>query len=203
MSLISIHSHVFWHSGPVGRDIGLALSFPIGCMIAHGLKGQWEANQSIEAYINSLLDTYCSRMVKAGKNPTEMAYILRNVVGWCGVYMYMALYVLKVQDTFPIESAENKMRHRDAVGILGLKLMRLAYDTNFVPEFIGMVEIRELFDSIRMDEVNSARMLFASMGRKMPRRKSSTLRTSSRRLSDTEIIYLSEKRLSTSSEDEW
>ena len=193
---------MFLHSGPVGHDIGLALSFPTGCMIAHGLEGQWDANQSIEAYINSLLDTYCSRMVEAGKSPTEMAYILCNIVGWCGLYMYLAFYVLNVQDTFPIESVENKRQHRDAVGILGLKLMRLSYDTYFVPESIGMVEICELFDSMRMDEVVSARMFFASIGCTMPRRRRSMLHTANHHVSDTEIIYLSEKRLSIGSKVE-
>ena len=41
--------------GPQGRDIGLALSFPIGCLICFGLNGQIEANESIEVYITSLL----------------------------------------------------------------------------------------------------------------------------------------------------
>ena len=69
------------HSGPIGRDIGLALSFPIACMIAHGFNVQWEANQSIEVYINSLLDTYCSRMIEAGMDPDDMAELLRGIIG--------------------------------------------------------------------------------------------------------------------------
>ena len=177
----------------MGRDVGLALSFPLGCMIAHGLNGQWEANQSIEVYVNSLLDAYCSRMVEAGKDPDDMADILRGIIGWCGAYMFLGLYILNVQDAFPIESVENKRRHRDAVGILGLKLMRLAYDTGFAPDFMGMLEIRELFDSMRLEEVDSARYFFASGGRKMNKRRSSTLRIANRRLSDTEMIYLAEE----------
>jgi hypothetical protein len=157
----------------------------------------WEANQSIEAYINSLLDNYCSQMVEAGKNPYEMAGILRNITGWCGSFMLLALYIVNVQDTFPIESVENKRRHRDAIGILGLKFMRLSYDTGFAPEFMGIGEIRELFDSMRLEEVDTARYLFASGGRKMLKRRTSTLRTANRRISDSEMMYLAEESAKT------
>ena len=92
-------------------------------MIAHGMKGLWE--ESIEVFITSLLNTYCSRMVEAGKTTEEMANILRNVVGTCGHILYMPYYVLHVHNTFPVD-AGNKSRHYDALGILGLKLMCLA-----------------------------------------------------------------------------
>jgi hypothetical protein len=68
------------------------MSFPIGCMIAHGMRGQWEANQSIEVYINSLLDTYRSRMVEARKTTEDTAKILRSIVGTCGLFMYFTLW---------------------------------------------------------------------------------------------------------------
>ena len=78
--------------------------------------------------------------------------------------MFLALYILNVHDAFPIKSVESKRRHRDAVGILGLKFMRLAYDTGFAPNFLVMLENRELFDSMSLEEVDSARYLFASGG---------------------------------------
>ena len=118
----SFDSHVL-SSGPIGHDIGLALSFPIGCMIAHGMKGQWEADQSIEVYINSLLDTYRSRMVEAGKTTEDMAKILRSIVGTCGMFMYF--YIMGVHDTFPVD-AKNKSRHHHALGVLGLKFVQLS-----------------------------------------------------------------------------
>ena len=157
-------------------------------MIAHGMKGQSEANQSIEVFVNSLLDTYCSRMVEAGKTAKEMANVLRNIVGTCGMFLYLPYYMLYVHDTFPVD-AENKSRHHDALGILGLKLMRIAYDTDYIPDSTGADEIRGLFDSLRGEEVDKAQKLFASRGRKMQSRKSSMLRAMNRRLSDTEMLY--------------
>jgi hypothetical protein len=180
-------------SGPIGRDIGLAMPFPIGCLIAHGFKGMWEG--SIEVYINSLLDTYLSRMAEAGKTAGEIATILRTIVGMCGWFMYLPFYILNIQDTaFPVD-AEYKSRHHDALGVLGLKFMRLGFDTDYVPESTGAAVIRELFDSLLKEEVENAQQLFASRGRKMQSRKSSMLRAMNRRLSDTEMFYLAHESM--------
>lgn len=177
-------------AGPMGRDIGLALHFPVSCMIAHALNGHSEANESIKIYINTLIDVYCSRMIEAGKTPEEMADILRNIAGWCGWYQYLAVYVLNVQDSYPVESDEKKKYLRDAIGILGMNLMRLSYDTDYVPVSTGFDDIRKVFDSLQGDEVTRAQNVYASVTRKMQPRKSSMLRAANHRLSDTEMLYL-------------
>jgi len=68
-------------AGPKGRDVGLALSFPIGCMVAHTMRGHLDANESTNAFIISLLDSYAACMSEAGKTPEEVASIIRNVAG--------------------------------------------------------------------------------------------------------------------------
>ena len=172
--------------------MGLSLSFPIACMVAHALNGHTEANESISAHINSLIDTYLSRMKEAGKKtPNEMASILRNIAGWCGWFQYMAFYVQRVFDTFPVDDDVNKCRVQDAMGILGLKLMRLAYDTDYVPAPADVNEIREVFDSLVEDEVTRAQYAFACGKSKRKPRTSSILRTSNHRLSDTTLLYMS------------
>jgi hypothetical protein len=182
------------HSGPIGRDVGLALSFPICCMIAHGLKGQQDANQSIDNYINSIIDVYFDRMVEAGKTNEEQAKILRNVVGTCGMFIFKVFYVITSQQisVAPVDT-EHKAWHRDTNGLLGLKLMRLGFDTDAYPISIGYVELRELFNSLREEVVSSAHGVFASLGRKKQTRKSSMLRAMNRRISDTEMLYAAEE----------
>ena len=69
--------------GPQGRDIGLALSFPIGCLICFGLNGQIEANESIEVYITSSLDEYLELMSEAGKSARYVVMLLVGVDGSC------------------------------------------------------------------------------------------------------------------------
>ena len=180
-------------SGPIGRDVGLALTFPICCMIAHGLKGQQDANQSIDNYVNSIIDTYFERMVKAGKTTDEQAKILRNVVGTCGMFIFIVFYVIEAQISVAPVDTEHKAWHRDTNGLLGLKLMRLGFDTDAYPISTGYVEIRELFNSLREEVVSSAHGVFASLGRKKQTRKSSMLRAMNRRISDTEMLYAAEE----------
>jgi hypothetical protein len=61
-----------------------------------------------------------------------------------------------VHDTFPVD-AENKSRHHHALGVLGLKFMRLSSDS------AGPVEIRGLFDTLQKEEVDDSLQLFASI----------------------------------------
>jgi hypothetical protein len=162
-------------------------------MIAHGLKGQQDANQSIDNYVNSIIDTYFERMVKAGKTAEEQAKILRNVVGTCGMFIYEVFYVIEAQISNAPVDTEHKAWHRDTNGILGLKLMRLGFDTDAYPVSTGYIEIRELFDSLREEEVSNAYGLFASLGRTKQSRKFSMLRAMNRRISDTEMLYAVEE----------
>jgi hypothetical protein len=87
-----------------------------------------------------------------------------------------------VHDTFPVD-AENKSRHHHALGVLGLKFMRLSSDS------AGPVEIRGLFDTLQKEEVDDSLQLFASIRRKMEPRKSSMMRAMNRRLIDTVMLY--------------
>ncbi|KAL9186324.1 hypothetical protein ACHAXT_005562 [Thalassiosira profunda] len=177
-------------AGPMGRDVGLALSFPIGCMIAHALEGHAMSLEGIEMYVRDLIDAYCAEMEKAGKTPEEVSFVVRNIVGWCGWFQYLAFYILNCQgDLFPVENEESVPLLRDAVGVLGLKYLRLSYDTEYVPASTGVDEIRRLFDSLWREEVALAREAFASRKRKMRPRKSSLLRTANRRVSDTGFLF--------------
>ena len=174
-------------AGPKGRDIGLSLSFPIGCMLAHGLNGQPEANESIELFINSLIDSYLACMKDSGKTEDELAAILRNIIGWSGWFQYLAFYMLGVQmEFFPVETEEKTGRMKDAVGLLGLKFLRLSYDTDYLPASAGIDEIRKMFNTLLdEEEVVRAQDMWASFRRKKQPRKSSIFRTNNRRVSDT------------------
>ena len=143
-------------AGPIGKDVGSALSFPIGCMIAHGLNGRLEANVCIDNYVNTLLDTYLSRIEVDGKATEEIVATLRNIFGWCGRFLYFVFYVRNDQEQgrlFPVHSDMNKERLRDSLGVLGLKLMRLSYDNDHVPASTGLDEVRKTFNSLLQEEV--------------------------------------------------
>jgi len=187
-------------AGSKGRDLGWAIPFPISCMFCHALNGNIEANESIELHINTLIDTYLSRMADAGNTPSELAAILRTGVGWTGWFMFLIFYILGFMTEFlPVESEVSKDRVIDSMGVLGMKLLRVGYDTNYIPESASVDEIRKVFNSLVEEEVTRAQYLFASGTSKRKPRKSSMLRDVNRRLSDTELLYLaaeSMKRLS-------
>lgn len=176
----------------------------MGCMIAHALHGQSEACNSIKVFIDTLLDTYCSRMTQTGKTRIEMACILRNIAGTCGNFMFVAFYMVHAQDFFPVEAGMEKDYLWDAVGILGLNLMRVAYDTNFILSSSGLDDIRDKMMKLLEEEVNNAQSMFASRKSVRRQRKSSVLRATNRRVSDTEMLYLaaeSVRRLTLSRQD--
>ncbi len=177
-------------AGPKGRDVGLALSFPIGCMVAHALGGHLDANESINAFINSLLDDYASCMSEAGKTPEEVASIIRNVTGWAGWFQFLAFYYLDVQMVeFPCEGAGDKQYVKDAMGVLGLKLLRLSYDTDYFPTGATTEQVKKMFLSLVEEEVTeTARKRHLNRRRRQPR-KSSILRATNRRVSDAMLNF--------------
>lgn len=187
--------------GPIGKDIGLALAYPVGCMIAHALNGHSDANVSIDDFSNTLIDTYCSKMVEAGNTPKQIATIVRNVVGWTGWFQYFTFYILDVFP-FPVESEASKTRLRDALGILGFKLLRVSYDTDYVAASATAEDIRKIFDTLLEEEIKRAQDVFAAGKRKRKPRKSSIWRANTRGVSATEMVYFAaSKRLSVASVD--
>jgi thiamine kinase-like enzyme len=192
-------------AGPKGRDVGLALSFPIGCMVAHALAGHLEANHSINEYIVTLLDSYMECMAKAGKTEEELASIMRNIPAWTGWFQFLAFYFLECQLIhFPCETEHDRKYVKDAMGVLGLKLFRLAYDTDYFPEGATADQVKEMFLSLVEEEVTeTAQERLLHKRRKQPR-KSSMLRATNRRVSDAllnfaaadEVARLSSRELS-------
>ena len=191
-------------AGSIGQDVGKGLAFPIGCLISHAMSGHMEANDSIQAHINILIDTYFSRLKEAGKTEDELASILKIIAGWCGWFQYIAFYLFRDDPhnsqvhNFPVEVV-NKAHLCDSIGVLSLKLMRLAYDDDYITESASLEEVRKVFDHLIEDEVTRAQYVFASGTNKRQPRKSSMLRAANRRLSDTEMLFLaaeSMKRLS-------
>jgi len=193
-------------AGAIGQDVGKGIAFPIGCLIAHAMSGHMEANESIKAHINILIDTYFSRLKDDGKAEDELASILKNIAGWCGWFQYIAFYLFREDPhnsqvhNFPVEVV-NKAHLCDSIGVLSLKLMRLSYDDDYITESasLELEEVRKVFDYLVEDEVTRAQYVFASGTNKRQPRKSSMLRATNRRLSDTEMLFLaaeSMKRLS-------
>ena len=159
-------------------------------MIAHAMNGREDACSSIKVYMNTLLDSYCSHMTEAGRSSFEMETILRDVAGLCGHFLYHIYYVIHCHDFFPVESGVDKEYLWDAFGILGWKLLRLAYDTDYASASLSADEIRSIMFNLLEEEVSLAQSMFESRKARRQPRKSSMLRASNRRISDTEMVHL-------------
>ena len=85
------------------------------------------------------------------------------------------------------EKKEAREYIRDSMGVLGLKLMRLCYDTEYVPEDTSFKDLEVLFNALVDEEVTRAYALSPSKRRVQPR-KSSLLRLSKRRISDAGMV---------------
>ncbi|KAL3800858.1 hypothetical protein HJC23_001695 [Cyclotella cryptica] len=93
-------------AGPMGRDVGLALAFPIACYISHALNGL--VVESIFEYITMLVQCYLNKMEQAGMGRKEQAALYRNIIGWSGWFQFLGLHILRVQDNFPVQNQEAK-----------------------------------------------------------------------------------------------
>lgn len=178
--------------GPIGRDIGLAQSFPIGCMIAHAFGGNLAGTYNIECFLDSLWDNYSLALEKMGKTPSEMARIHRNIVGYCGWFMYIAFYILQAQvEFFPIESTSGEQLDEmiDSMGILGLKFIRFGFDRDYRSVLVTTDELQSHYKSLIKEEVDRAYQLHCQSKRTLNASQSSALRISGRRFSDADMFF--------------
>ena len=175
-------------AGPIGRDIGLPQAFPIACMVSHALNGHLDAVSNIEQYLDTLWKEYASTLIeKTGKSPTEMAQIHRNIVGWCGFFMYFLFYVLGHNEFFPLTLSTERDRVTDAMGVLGLKLIRFGFDSEYEPDLATTDELQAHYKTLVKGEVDRAYEINCKSQRRIRSRRSSTLRASGRRYSDAGI----------------
>ena len=147
-------------AGPVGRDVGLALAFPIACYIAHALKGRIVG--SIREYIDTLVDNYLSKMEKVGMRGHNRVSLYRNIMGWCGWLQFLPLHMMKARDTFTGNDSEADLTFvRDALGVLGLKLMRFSMDDDLISKSATFDEVRNIFQEMLDEEISNACKAFA------------------------------------------
>ena len=104
----------------------------------------------------------------------------------------------------PRQGDESIKKLVDALGILGLKLLRLSYDTDYLAASADVDEVRKVFNSLWEEEVTRAHDVFVAGKYRRRPRKSSIFRSANRRFSDAEMLYLaaeSVKRLSISKDN--
>lgn len=181
-------------AGPMGRDVGLAISFPIACYVAHALNG--EVVQSIFEYITVLVDCYLDKMEEAaGITDSKKVVLYRNIIGWSGWFQFIALHWKKCQDSYPDKgNASNAAYVQDSMGLLGLMMMRFALDGDTQSNNSATLDdVKSAFTAMLRDEVHGAYKVATdekrSSERSVKSRKSSILRIMDRRISDAMLNF--------------
>mmetsp|Transcript_4285 Transcript_4285/g.6577 ORF Transcript_4285/g.6577 Transcript_4285/m.6577 type:complete len:105 (-) Transcript_4285:769-1083(-) len=92
-------------------------------------------------------------------------------------------------DFYPLEREDDKKYVKDAMGVLGLKLMRLSYDTNCFLTGATAEQVKKMFLSLVEEEVTQTAQGRLMHRRKRHSRKSSMLRSNNRRVSDAMLNF--------------
>jgi len=100
-------------------------------------------------------DEYAKHMVeKGGKDDEYMRDLYRSSVGWCGVYVFIANFLLKLQWNFmPFDkiSQEAGAKTMASIALIGLKLMEWSFLV--VDPELTIPQMREWFASVVSEQI--------------------------------------------------
>ena len=152
---------------PRGIDVGIVMTWPLACMVAHTLSGKEDACEDVARFLESFLSSYLSKMMEGGMTQEDST---RRSVAWCGWFCFAAFHV---NGCFIDDSpCEDKEYIRDAMGVIGLQAVRF-YDYTYLPESTPLDELKDIFRSLMEVELKRAKSVFTSSKRRRQSRKCS------------------------------
>ena len=171
-------------SSCVGRDIGLTFTFPVACIIAHAMNGNRVASEHILTCMDLLWTAYSSTLIHAGnKHISDLPFIYRSVMGQLGCFLFTVYYNFGAQVEFlPLEGDQMKLV-RESMGFLGLTFMMIGFDPNNADA--SLEDLLFLFHNAMEKEIN----MHIPVQSSRPFRRSSLLRESGTRVSDSTLIH--------------
>lgn len=184
--------------GPIGRDIGLAWTWPVSCLLAHSLLGNQEAKTNISEAMAVLWDEYADVLRSKGKDDEFLRTTYRNSIAWLGWFVFYVHYANGAQTEFlPIENVSEADRKElfQSIGVASLKLFDLGFSTQGYYDDLTLDELREEMELILAEEIDYLDLIakFTSRTRNHDEsNRKSKLRLSAidgRRVSDAKIYH--------------
>ena len=141
--------------GPIGRDAGLALSWPVSCLLAHSLLGDENAKANISEAMDILWDEYAGVLRSKGKDEEFLRMTYRNSIAWLGWFVFFVHYSNRAQTEFlPVEyvSEADQSELFQSIGVASLKLFDLGFSTQGYYDDLTLDELREEMKLILAEE---------------------------------------------------
>ena len=181
---IAIIDWEFATTGPIGRDIGWMLAFPMACALAHTVNGDKASTDQIISFIDSVWETYSSSINLDGKD-LSLAGLYRRVLGYCGVIAAKNAKLGFHMDYLPIdkEASSDLARVKDSLGVVALDAIEIGFLNAM--EGASLEELRQRF----MNTVQNELDFLSPADESKSFKKSSTLRATGRRVSDAHSYF--------------
>jgi thiamine kinase-like enzyme len=177
--------------GPVGRDVGIFLPFPIAAVLAHTRAGNFEGALAMRVLLADFWEIYQAALLEGGKSEQFVRHAFVNSVAWCGWFMYLLVsggfhfHLLQYENDGDFEAITSSL------AMIGLKSMKIGFTKlPFAEEFLTLGELKSNFWSMVDDEMSAlsgGERPLAAEEVKRPARRSSLLRQETFKVSDSEF----------------
>ena len=183
------------HVGCKGRDVGTFFGYPFVAASFLAARGFSDKASDIIHCMQDFWTEYKQIMIdQANTDDTELTEIFRYAIAQFGWFDTFVFYIFRAfSDHIETEGLlEEEVNDVYATtGLIGLKCMELGYLYDTPPKDFGFEELEEFFFGMLQKELD---FLADTIGkrasrRKGSRRRSSLLRVSGRRVSDSEAMF--------------
>ncbi len=121
------------HIGDKGRDPGTFYAWPILCAYFLAARGEKQKSYTIIKLMKEFWDVYALHLQeKKSKYENDLLTVLQSCVGWCGVYTFVANYLIGVQRShmpFHLVSKEASELCLASVAVTGVKCLERGFLT--------------------------------------------------------------------------
>eukprot|EP00537_Pseudo-nitzschia_pungens_P003361 CAMPEP_0172366158 /NCGR_PEP_ID=MMETSP1060-20121228/13764_1 /TAXON_ID=37318 /ORGANISM="Pseudo-nitzschia pungens, Strain cf. cingulata" /LENGTH=579 /DNA_ID=CAMNT_0013089887 /DNA_START=170 /DNA_END=1908 /DNA_ORIENTATION=+ len=177
------------HVGPMGKDIGLVTAFPVACLCAHAAQGDTVSAESILEFLDALWSEYSKAIDLEGRDDhLSLVDVYRQVLGFGGLMMQGYSAIGFHMDYLPIEEGPNAdaiaATARESLGLLGMKALFWGFGED--GEIATLEELKGWFHDAIKEELQR---LVPAVKKVRKSRRSSLLRTTGRRVSDSHVFF--------------
>lgn len=143
------------HVGDKGRDPGTFFAWPILCAFFLAARDEKQKSYGIIHSMNDFWDVYTTHLKhNNSKYANDIVTVLRSCLGWCGVYMFVANYLIGVQRSympFDLVSKEASEFCLASVAVTGIKCLERGF--LFTEPQLTTEELWKWYEDLILDQI--------------------------------------------------